>query len=278
VSAIATKLRDLAEPVGNLTPWGGSGKGVNPRQGEVGKIMESLQRFGQVRPILAQDDGTIVAGNHTYEAAKRLGWEEIAVVRVNLSDAEAQAYLVADNRIPDGATYDDQALIGILQELEENGSLEGTGFTNDDLEDLIAAVEGAQQTEPEPFGGGYAEDPSVTAARWEGRDEGQKREVVFLLPHADFETFKECVTDLKRKYDTDSMATAIYEAIYREARGVSTPPQEREQRAATTDSSLDAELAPTQPQEADEPAVPTTMPPDGQRFMTSSTDNLAPLE
>ena len=46
---------------------------VNPREGDIGAIVESLQAHGQYRPIVAnKQTGHILAGNHTYGAAKQL--------------------------------------------------------------------------------------------------------------------------------------------------------------------------------------------------------------
>lgn len=190
----------------------------NPRQGDVEAIMSSLRRFGQVRPIVVQE-GTdiIVAGNHTFQAAKRLGWDKIACVKVPLTDEEAMAYLLADNRLGDKASYDDQGLLAVLERVMDSTGLEGTGFTPDDVDDLMAALDRIPTTDEEEFQGDYAERPEDTAARWEGRNEGMKREVVFLLESDKFERFKENLTKLKGKYEIDSMALAIYEAVEREA-------------------------------------------------------------
>jgi ParB-like chromosome segregation protein Spo0J len=63
----------------------------NPRKGNVDAITKSLERFGQVRPVIALPDGTVVAGNHVLRAVEQLGWEQIAAVKVELSDEDAQA-------------------------------------------------------------------------------------------------------------------------------------------------------------------------------------------
>lgn len=56
----------------------------NPRVGDVDAITASYVEFGQVKPIVAKrnDDGTatVIAGNHQLEAAKILGWDQIAVI------------------------------------------------------------------------------------------------------------------------------------------------------------------------------------------------------
>jgi ParB-like chromosome segregation protein Spo0J len=79
----------------------------NPRRGDVPAIMRSLERFGQVKPIIVQrSTNYVVAGNHTLQAAKELGWSSVDVQFMDLDDETARAYLIADNATADRATYD----------------------------------------------------------------------------------------------------------------------------------------------------------------------------
>jgi hypothetical protein len=103
----------------------------NPRKGDVELIQESLQRFGQQRPVLVDTQDRIVAGNHTVEAATALGWTHVAVIVTDLTDEQEIArYLVADNRTGDLATYDTAELEGMLNDLNR---LDGTGYTPHDV-------------------------------------------------------------------------------------------------------------------------------------------------
>lgn len=116
----------------------------NPRHGDVKVIAESLRVNGQYRPIVVSSDDVILAGNHTYRAALSLGWSTIAVVRVpfHSDSAEAARIMVADNRASDLGTYDDAALLELLQELTEEtaDALSGTGYSDEDLEQLARLV------------------------------------------------------------------------------------------------------------------------------------------
>jgi ParB/RepB/Spo0J family partition protein len=57
-------------------------RAVNPDAVET--IAESMSRLGQLSPIVVLPDGTLIAGHHRVQAAKRLGWDEIdAVVRAD---------------------------------------------------------------------------------------------------------------------------------------------------------------------------------------------------
>jgi hypothetical protein len=74
----------------------------NPRVGNVNAIMASYSEFGQVKPIVIKDNGdgsfTVIAGNHQLEAARRLGWQKIAAVKLDADDSRAIAFALADNR------------------------------------------------------------------------------------------------------------------------------------------------------------------------------------
>jgi ParB-like chromosome segregation protein Spo0J len=208
MDTISPDLQDLKEKVEDL-----SLHPDNPRRGDVELIKRSLSHFGQIRPIVTTDDGVIIAGNHTFRAALELGWTEIAAVRVTLSEDDAEAYLLMDNKAADSATWDDAGLLSVLDRMASKDMLEVTGFSVDELEDLEAAIATVNETEHEEFTGDYAEPEGATAERWEGRDEGLNREVVFLLPHADFEKFMDNVGQLKTIYDKESSARCIYIAV-----------------------------------------------------------------
>lgn len=130
---IRAEIARLAQPIANLTPHP-----RNVRQGDVGAIVTSLEAHGQYRPIVVQKEtGHILAGNHTYQAAKALGWDKIAVTYVDCDNDQALRILLADNRANDLASYDDNALAELLTELAEGAGLEGTLFEPEDLQTLL---------------------------------------------------------------------------------------------------------------------------------------------
>ena len=127
----------------------------NARQGDVGAIAESLKAHGQYKPIVVQaSTGFVIAGNHTLQAARVLGWPELEVVKIDVDDDEARRIMLVDNRTTDLATYDDEGLARVLSELtnSERG-LEGTGFDGDDLDDLMRSLDASMSrimlTEPD---------------------------------------------------------------------------------------------------------------------------------
>ena len=85
-------------------------------------IAGSLTQFGQRKPIVIKGS-VVIAGNGTLEAAKNLGWTEIAVVRVpdSWSDDQVKAFALADNRSAELAQWDDGILGSQLLALDEAG-------------------------------------------------------------------------------------------------------------------------------------------------------------
>lgn len=103
-------------------------------------IQHSLERFGQQKPLVVGADDVVIAGNGTLEAARRLGWAKVAVVRTKLTGAEAQAYAIADNRTAELAAWDNDLLAVALRELKGlDFDLDALGFASDELERIAGA-------------------------------------------------------------------------------------------------------------------------------------------
>jgi ParB-like chromosome segregation protein Spo0J len=123
----------------------------NVRQGDVGAICESLKAHGQYRPIVYQQSTKrILAGNHTWKAAKALGWTQIAATPVVCDDQQALRILLADNKANDLATYDEPELIELLKQLADTDTgLLGTLFDEDELDSLILDEQHFEKPDPE---------------------------------------------------------------------------------------------------------------------------------
>lgn len=140
-SPIPESLDALRVPIDSLIYYG-----RNPRQGDVGAIVESLRSNGQFRPIVVNArTHEVLAGNHTLKAAVELGWTEIAATFVDVDKDRAARIVLADNRLNDVASYDDNALVELLQGLPD---LQGTGYDGDDLDQLLADL--GHNNTPEP--------------------------------------------------------------------------------------------------------------------------------
>lgn len=112
-------------------------------------IVASLQRYGQRKPIVVNKrTGLIEAGNATWEAAKRLGWEKLAAVFVDDDPTTATGYAVADNRTAELAEWDDVELVRTLEALQTAGEMTHVGFDDQELDALLRLV---NPPKPETF-------------------------------------------------------------------------------------------------------------------------------
>lgn len=132
------KIQYESLPVAELNSFEG-----NPRRGDVAKIAESLEVRGQYRPIVV-NRGTytgrnmeVLAGNHTLAAAREIGWVSIAAGIVDVDEKTARSIVVADNRLADLGDYDEKALAELLDGLDAIG----TGYTDEEIDALVAANE-----------------------------------------------------------------------------------------------------------------------------------------
>lgn len=103
-------------------------------------IKGSLKRFGQRVPLVVRD-GTVVAGNGRLRAMLDLGWETVEVVSADdLTEKEARAFGIADNRSSDLAEFDEQALAALLRELDGD-VVEDIGWGEKELVSFLASVD-----------------------------------------------------------------------------------------------------------------------------------------
>lgn len=116
----------------------------NARKGNVEAIKNSINIHGLYRPVVV-NRGThtgrkneVLAGNHTLKAVRELGWETIPVTFVDYDDDQAKRVVLIDNKLSDDATYDVSTLTAELESLDD---LEGTGYTDEDLDKLLNGLE-----------------------------------------------------------------------------------------------------------------------------------------
>lgn len=152
----------------------------NPRRGDVDRLAESLDRFGQYRPIVCTTDGTILAGNHTYRAAVARGWTHVAATRGEFTPAEADALLVADNRHSDLSTNDDPALLAIIRRHNDDFDtwLSGTGFDLSDVSQLEEDVAALGLPDLDSGAGGDPDPDADPGNADDGEERGSKLAVV----------------------------------------------------------------------------------------------------
>lgn len=107
----------------------------NPRNNEeaVEKVANSIKEFGFNQPIVVDKDNVIIVGHTRYLAAQELGLTEAPVIVAgNLSDEQARAYRLADNKTGELAGWDFEKLALELEQIEDI-DMGDFGFESHDL-------------------------------------------------------------------------------------------------------------------------------------------------
>lgn len=116
----------------------------NPRLNEaaIDPLIVSIQQFGFLVPIVVDKDGVIITGHTRYEAATRLKLEEVPVIYAeHLTEAQVKAFRLADNRLAQNSTWDEDLLQQELINIQNMGfNLQFTGFSKSELDCLTEAI------------------------------------------------------------------------------------------------------------------------------------------
>src|SRR5208337_172630 len=112
--------------------------------GQVRRIADSIEAFGFNVPVLIDGERRVVAGHGRVLAAKRLALSEIPTIALDhLSEAERRAFMIADNRLAELASWDVKRLGGELEELKSldlDFALSATGFEIGEIDLKLGAV------------------------------------------------------------------------------------------------------------------------------------------
>ena len=116
----------------------------NPRlnDGAVDGVAMSIEKYGFNIPIILDDDDIVVTGHTRLKAAKKLGMLKVPTIKADhLTEDEIRAFRLADNRVAENATWDDDALARELTLLEASGfDLDITGFNREEIDCLTMEV------------------------------------------------------------------------------------------------------------------------------------------
>lgn len=240
----------------------------NPRQGDIPAIMASLRRHTQYKPITG-NIGThtgrpleILAGNHTLLAFRALAeadpddaqWQKVLVHWVDVDDDMADRIVVADNQTGSLGGFDEAQLAEIVAGF--SGDIDGLGFTEADVDDLMALLEEQDLPPVSPQDDPMANDTANPGKRDDGlinakdmtqrRDEyaeaAQNRMVVLTMPIPSFiwaqeklEAYRE---ELGLETNTEAVLNLLAEWSGEEPPAIAPTSEELEDAA---DDLLDAE-------------------------------------
>ncbi len=111
------------------------------------EFRRSVEMFGQIRPIVIDEKGTILAGNGLFEAMKSMGLSDAdCYVVEGLTEAQKKKLMLADNRVFNLGVDDMEALDAFVQELKDD--LDIPGFEVDLLQAMVMEAEEATQAPP----------------------------------------------------------------------------------------------------------------------------------
>jgi DNA modification methylase len=123
----------------NLTPYAANAR-LHPQR-QLTLLQANMRVFGFLVPVLIDGRNGLIAGHARIEAAKRMGLKEVPCIRVeHLTEAQKRAYIIADNRLAELATWDRATLSSefrFLAEVDVDFDLEITGFVAAETDLLI---------------------------------------------------------------------------------------------------------------------------------------------
>jgi hypothetical protein len=124
----------------------------------LGMIRDSLQEVGAARSIVIDEQGRVLAGNGTVEAAASAGMDRVQIVdadggtivavrRTGLTEEQKQRLALWDNRAAETAEWDPEILAALAD--EDPQALAGL-FSPDEVDSLLASLEASEEPDTEP--------------------------------------------------------------------------------------------------------------------------------
>lgn len=106
---------------------------------QIKELARSIEKFGQIRPVVIDEKNVVYCGNGLVEAAKVAGWKQVEVLKkTGMSEADKKKLMIADNRIYT-LGFDDFENINAI--LEEIGDFDIPGFDTETLEAMFGDID-----------------------------------------------------------------------------------------------------------------------------------------
>lgn len=143
------EVENRTVPVGACKPHPGNYNRHD--EGQIADLRLSLQKFGQVRSIVVQDDGAggylLVAGHGLHAAAAAEGLTELRadVIPADWPPVKVIAYLAADNELARRGSPDEAQLAELVRQIEEEADAELARLAaggEERLKELLAELNG----------------------------------------------------------------------------------------------------------------------------------------
>jgi ParB-like chromosome segregation protein Spo0J len=183
----------------------------NPRKNlNIDKVASSIKEFGFQQPIVVDKTNTIIVGHTRFEAAKKLGITKVPVQIADLSETQARAYRIADNRLNQDASWDTKLLnLEFNDLLSKDYNLDGLGFTTDELDSLFL-----KSSEDADIGlnENIEEDLDLT------QETLSDVKMIQLFFNAENETkFRDAINKISKENNIDNISDAVLKCVLNEA-------------------------------------------------------------
>lgn len=147
-------------PLGTLTPLDRNPRKHTPTQ--LKELVRSIEKFGQIRPIVVDENNMVLAGNGLLAALTSMGRADGEVLKMTgLSEHDKMRLALADNKIASLGVDDYAVIEDLLMELSDE--LDVPGFDDEILRGLIMTP--AETTAVAGQYGVLTEDDKAAAAR-----------------------------------------------------------------------------------------------------------------
>lgn len=128
---ITMKLADLVKPEKNVR--------IHTEQ-QLREFQRNVKMFGQIRPIVVDENNVILAGNGLYDTLIAMGKETADVYKYdNLTENQKKKLMIADNKIFSLGIENLDTLNSFLEDLQ--GDLDIPGFDEDILKQMVSEAE-----------------------------------------------------------------------------------------------------------------------------------------
>jgi DNA modification methylase len=126
-------------PIDRLVPYARNAR--THSEAQIDQIAASIREWGWTMPVLAGEDGTILAGHARVLAAHRLGLTEVPVIVARgWSQAQKRAYVIADNKLTLNSGWDEELLQIEIADLKlQDFDLGLLGFDDTELTSILDA-------------------------------------------------------------------------------------------------------------------------------------------
>jgi ParB-like nuclease domain len=142
------RLAIIHTPIDSIIP-----NPSNPRKHsrlQLRAIARSIEKFGFTSPIGIDRENKIIFGHGRLEAARLCGHKDVPVVHLDhLTEEQAKALMLADNKLNEGSSWDERQLAVVLKDLkiELNFEIEVPGFEPPEIDRLLRTLDPPDESE-----------------------------------------------------------------------------------------------------------------------------------